>query len=163
MIAYSVGASGQVVILTEAAMETFRRHRQKRWYQREAGGQLFARFDGGRIVIEQATGPRASDKRSLVSFHPNRKAEQKEIIDRHRDGLHYVGDWHTHREDIPQASSTDIASIGDCVARSTHDLRAFILIVVGRAEPPDGLHVLIHDGQTCVSLDARADDPDIEQ
>jgi integrative and conjugative element protein (TIGR02256 family) len=136
MIEYSLGGSGQVVVLTQPVLNRFRRHRQ-RWYQRDAGGQLFARFVVSRIIIEEATGPRRSDVRSFASFRPNRRQEQAEILTRHRDGLHYIGDWHTHPQDIPIASPMDIESIGDCVRRSRHDLKGFLLIVVGRRQPPD--------------------------
>ncbi len=144
MIEYPIGASGEVIVLTDAVLARFHEHRQTRWLQRETGGQLFARFEENKIVVVEATGPRASDRRTVTSFLPNREAEQREIDGRHRDGAHYVGDWHTHAEDSPQPSATDIRSIRECFARSKHDLTAFVLIVVGRKDPPQGLHVSVH-------------------
>jgi integrative and conjugative element protein (TIGR02256 family) len=159
VIEYAVGTSSQVIVLTKPVLECFRRHRQRRWYQREAGGQLFARFEGNRVVIEEATGPRSSDKRTFASFVPSRKAEQAEIIDRHGNGLHYVGDWHTHPEDVPCPSRTDIESIAECVERSTHDLNGFVLVVVGRLDPAQGLHVSVHDGANYITLTAQVPHP----
>lgn len=147
MIEYDVASSGQVLIITDGVLRHLQKYRQVRWFHREAGGQLFARFDGQRIVLEEATGPRRADRRTLYSFRPSRSAEQREIDQRHVAGLHYVGDWHTHPQDIPVPSSMDIESIGDCVRRSHHELNGFIMIIVGRLNPPQGLHVSLHDGK----------------
>ena len=146
MIEYPVGSSGQVIIFESGAIDHFRRHRQRRRYQNEAGGQLFARFVYHRILIEEATGPRRTDRRTRTSYEPDRRAEQREIMEQHTVGLHYVGDWHTHPEPVPQPSPLDTMSIAECVKNSRHLLNGFILVVVAQAEPPTGLHVLVHDG-----------------
>lgn len=145
MLEYPIGSSGQVVVLPEEIIRKFRRYRQRRWYQREAGGQLFARLSLSRIVIEEATGPRRTDRRTRTSYVPDRAAEQREIDSRHADGLHYVGDWHTHPEALPGPSGLDIASISELVRESTHALNGFLLVIVGQAEPPGGLLVSVHD------------------
>ena len=146
MIEYPIGSSGQVIVLADAVLHCFARSRQLRRSQTEAGGQLFARFDASRIIVEEATGPRPSDRRTRTSFVPDRTAEQQEILDRHVKGLHYVGDWHTHPDSCPIPSSVDLSSIAECVLKSEHTLNGFVLIIVGQNEPPDGLHVSIHDG-----------------
>lgn len=153
MIHYPIGTSGQVLILTDPVVEHLRRHRQRRRYQREAGGQLFARFDGGRITVEEATGPRRADRRTRTSYLPDRRAEQAEILERHARGLHYVGDWHTHPEPLPQPSRPDAESIAECVAKSIHQLNGFVLVVVGQLEPPAGLHVSINNATSASTLD----------
>ena len=79
MITYSVGNSGQTLVLTNEVLDHFDRYRQLDTKSREAGGQLFACFDGENIVIKRATGPRYSDQRSYRSFIPNRIAERREI------------------------------------------------------------------------------------
>lgn len=142
---YPIGNSGQVLVVPEEIVRKFRQYRQKRWYQREAGGQLFARLSLPRIVIEEATGPRDTDRRTRTSYVPDRAAEQREIDSRHPEGLHYVGDWHTHPEALPGPSALDIASISDSVRKSTHALNGFLLVIVGQAEPPRGLLVSVHD------------------
>lgn len=155
MIEYPIGASGQVIVLADAVLAQFHTHRQTRWLQRESGGQLFARFEGSQILVVEATGPRAADRRTTTSFLPSRRAEQREIDELHRAGLHYIGDWHTHREDVPTPSATDIRSIHECFARSNHDLVGFVLVVVGRCNPPKGLHVSVHGEASGVALVAR--------
>lgn len=156
MIAYDVGASGQVVVVADAVVEHLRGHRQLRWYRREAGGQLFARFSGQAICIVEATGPRRSDRRTRTSYVPDREAELREISIRHARGLHFVGDWHTHPEIYPAPSLDDEASVVDCYRESSHTLNAFLLVIVGKAEPPAGLYVCAHNDSSSLVLEPRA-------
>jgi integrative and conjugative element protein (TIGR02256 family) len=152
VIAYPVGESGQTIILTDSVIAHFRRHRQRRPRHKEAGGQLFARIEGLNITVLEATGPRAKDQRTRTSYAPHRPSEQREIEERHRCNFHFVGDWHTHPELIPSPSHTDARNIAECVKQSKHELNAFLLVVVGSAEPPDGIQVSICDGQSSAIL-----------
>src|SRR5690606_10810567 len=95
-----------------------------------SGGQLFARLAPPIIEIVEATGPRPTDRRGRTSYEPDPHAEQLEIEARHRQGLHFVGDWHTHPERCPVPSVRDLISITDCVRRSRHHLSGFVLLVV---------------------------------
>lgn len=146
MIDYPIGSSGQVLIFTVPVLEKFSRHRQLRFWQREAGGQLFGRLDGSRIEILEATGPRRTDRRTRTTYAPDRRAEQREIDDRFGRGLHFIGDWHRHPEKIPFPSYRDISSLDDTVRRSNHSMLAFVLVIVGQAAAPEGLHVSIFLG-----------------
>ncbi len=141
-----VADSGQVLVLDKSAIKSMLRYRQTNRNALEAGGQLFARLDSGRIMISEATGPRRGDLRTRTSFVPSRASEQREIEAKYRKGLHYVGDWHTHPEPEPRPSHQDYESIKDCFSRSHHQLNAFVLAVVGTSDPPAGLHVSLHDG-----------------
>jgi len=154
VLIYPIGVSGQHIYLGESVLQHFHKYRQTRWHHREAGGQLFARIIGMDIRVEDVTGPRRADWRTRFSYVPNRRAEQAEIRARHAHGLHYVGDWHTHAEDRPTPSRRDIESVRDCFAKSTHSLRAFVLVIVGTDAPPSGLHVSLHDARH--SLELRA-------
>ncbi|MHC2276473.1 integrative and conjugative element protein (TIGR02256 family) [Bradyrhizobium diazoefficiens] len=132
------------VRLSPQALATFDAHRQRRFYHREAGGQLFARVRGNDWEIVAATGPRSRDRRGRFSFRPHRASEQEEIFRHHELGLDYVGDWHTHPEDVPTPSSDDLSSIAELVRRSTHHLPGFLLVIVGRQHFPKGLWASFH-------------------
>lgn len=148
MIEYPIGTSGQVIVLTDEVLAHFLRHRQVGRRSLEAGGQLFARIETGRIVVVEATGPRSGDRRSRTSYLPDRAAERAEIVDRHAADLHLVGDWHTHPDGEPQPSGRDLDSMAECYNKSVHQLNGFILIIVGLAAPPSGFHVSLHDGSS---------------
>lgn len=145
MISYNIGESGQILILEDAVLTHFDRYRQRTFRDCEAGGQLFARFEGNTIRVERATGPRRSDRRGLINFIPDRLAERREIRRLFRLGLHYVGDWHTHPEHIPGPSSTDIKSFQDMFRKSRHKLAAFVMVIIGTEPTPGGLFVAICD------------------
>lgn len=130
--------------LSPDVLKIFDAHRQKGWFSREAGGQLFADIKDDVWHVVTATGPRSADRRGRFHFWPDRKAEQREI-DRHFvKGLEYVGDWHTHPEKIPTPSRNDINSIENVVRESTFYTSGLLLCIVGLAPFPKGLHVSFH-------------------
>ena len=143
VISYSIAYSSQTIVLTDPVFVCFDRHRQVTADSPEAGGQLFARFDGNIIRVEGATGPRPSDHRSPTSFIPNRAAERREIRRNFKKGFHYVGDWHTHPESRPSPSLTDIRSFRDMYRKSRHGLAGFLMVIVGIVPDEDGLYVAL--------------------
>lgn len=152
MIAFPIATSGQRLVFTPAVLEHFEKHQQLRWWQREAGGQLFARLALPDILVEEATGPRPSDWRARHSYRPNRRAEQREIASQHVRGLHFIGDWHTHPEAVPTPSAQDVASMHDLVTKSVHSFNGFVLVIIGTSPLPDGLCVSIFNGSDALSL-----------
>ena len=146
MITVPLTAEGASLVLSDAVVEHFALYQQVRQDQAEAGGQLFARITRYEIFVEEATGPRPTDRRGRSHYIPDRQAERKEIRERFVFGLHYIGDWHTHPEKVPTPSSVDLYTIGDCSRRSTHKLAGFLLIVVGNGSFPECLHISLHDG-----------------
>jgi integrative and conjugative element protein (TIGR02256 family) len=154
-IRYPIGESGQFVALEQNVLSHFVKWRQLDTKMPEAGGQLFGVVDGQCIKIKLATGPRRSDRRGRFFFIADRFAERREIGRLHKSGLHYFGDWHTHPQSIPTPSGTDISSMADLFARSKHELNAFLMVIVGTAEFPDGLHVSLHEAKLWKSIDAK--------
>ncbi|WP_334151201.1 Mov34/MPN/PAD-1 family protein [Hyphomicrobium sp.] len=131
-------------------LQHFQKNKQDAFWKSEAGGQLFARINGKSWEIIKATGPRRSDYRRRFHFFPSRKDDQAEINISFSDGLHYVGDWHTHPEDSPTPSSLDLSSMVDLVKSSKHQLPGFLMVIVGTIDTQDGLWVSFHarDGST---------------
>lgn len=156
MICYPIGTSGETITFSDLALTHMMLYRQTRFWQREAGGLLFARIEGRSIIIEEATGPRRSDHRTRTSFRGSRWAEQQEIDARHKLGLHYVGDWHTHPEARPSPSAQDHVTMTSRVRESRHSLNGFLFAIVGLAYMPEGLTLLVHDG-----TDAHQLEPDV--
>ena len=152
VIDYAVGHSGQRLIFTDDVLARFHRHRQTRWYHREAGGQLFAGIRDGLIIVESATGPRWRDRRTRHTYEPHRPSEQREIDKHHRRGLHFVGDWHTHAEPVPHPSGIDLQSMSEAFRRSRHSLNAFLMVIVGTSILPEGLMVLACDAHSAHEL-----------
>lgn len=156
VIRFEVPRSGHVIAFRPEVTAHLAAKRQMHIWQREAGGQLFATFEGGDTVIRLATGPRALDRRTRYGFVPDRMTERREIREQHAAGLHFVGDWHTHPQTLPVPSPRDLASMTECVRRSEHALAGFLLVVVGRAAAPDGMYVALcagsfHERLRCIA------------
>jgi integrative and conjugative element protein (TIGR02256 family) len=145
VISFNIGWSGQRLSFDEAVLAHFNRHRQTRIWHREAGGLLFARLALPTINVCAITGPRRGDRRSRYSYRPDERAEQREIDEMFRHNLHFVGCWHTHPEDTASPSHIDTRNISDCVRCSEHALNGFVMVIVGRAAPPDSLFVSVCD------------------
>lgn len=141
----------QSLLFTDDVITHLQKYRQY-GNRREAGGQLFARFGSNEITLVRATGPRISDRRSQVTYVPNRRAERREIKRLFKDGLHYVGDWHTHMQSIPSPSPTDLSSMIDMFIKSEHSLAGFVIVIVGTSEPPSGFYVAVCNGFKCTEL-----------
>jgi integrative and conjugative element protein (TIGR02256 family) len=139
---------GPSVLLQSSALTVIDRYRQRRLWQREAGGQLFARFEGAHTLVEVATAPSRRDLRSRFGFRPHQPTQKAEIRSFYERGLHFVGDWHSHPETLPEPSFTDLASVRECFQQSRHDLKALLLVVAGRRAGSAGLWVGLVTRQT---------------
>jgi len=128
-----------LVELTDEVLETLNRHRQLENLSHEAGGQLFARFEADRMRILRATEPTPKSRRGRTYFWPSRREEQLEIESLYAEGLHYVGDWHSHPEPHPEPSSDDIEKIKGIHAKSKHDLNCILMLIVGTHKDAEGL------------------------
>lgn len=140
------------ITFEKEVLELFEQHKQLSEKCLEAGGQLFARFNEKEVVISKATGLRNGDKRGRFLFWPNRKKEQNEIKELFGEGYHYVGDWHTHPELIPTPSNIDLVNILECYNQSRHDLKYFIMVIIGTDAFPNGIHVSIHNADLSSNL-----------
>jgi len=99
-------------------------------WNKEAGGQMFGRADGYRLVVEEVTGPRKGDRRTRHSFEVDAVEAATEINERLVKGLIYFGDWHTHPEDYAKPSHQDRANAGNLI-RGAPNNPFLLLVIVG--------------------------------
>jgi integrative and conjugative element protein (TIGR02256 family) len=137
-----------IVSISPSVVEHFIEHRQEGKIKTEIGGQLFAKFSKNEVQVLTATGPNNIDRQGWSWFRPNLRNQNSEIKRLFKNGLHFVGDWHTHPERAPSPSSWDLESMEDCFKKSRHQLKAFLMIIVGRAEFPKGFWVSLHNEKT---------------
>lgn len=145
VISFDIGVSGQTLNFSQGVLSHLNRHRQTRFWQREAGGLLFARLLLPKIEICEITGPRRTDRRTRFSYWPDENLEKREIDAMFKRDLHFVGCWHSHPEDVASPSHVDVRNISDCVRRSKHALNGFVMVIVGRAAMPESLFVSVCD------------------
>ena len=140
---YVTATGGPALVLADPTLASMTRFQQTGACDREAGGQLFAIFEGSDTLIVEATPPKLFDRRTRHRFRPNRILQRREIRHRHRRGLHFVGDWHTHPEPSPHPSADDLKNMQECFRKSVHDLRAFAMIILGTDPLPTGIFVAL--------------------
>ena len=160
-LCYRDKSDGQEIIICPDVLKHFHKHRQSSSGAPEVGGQLFAKILPECVCVCLATGPANEDKRGRFWFVPNQKRQNDEIQKLFKDGLHFVGDWHTHPEPIPTPSGTDLSSMKECFNKSRHQLKSFVMVIVGQSDFPEGLWVSLHNkkgyGQFFPSNEAQTD------
>jgi integrative and conjugative element protein (TIGR02256 family) len=131
----------QALWIAPPALRHVNRHRQSMPWATEAGGQLFGTINAEQVCVTEASGPYAGDERSRYRYRSNPAAAQRAIEERHKRGLFYLGEWHTHAEDNPSASSLDDDAMRRLISSSRLNSDALLMMIVGRAHGVAGLGV----------------------
>lgn len=132
MIANDVLNGGGHVLLEEEAMQLIRAYRQDRPAITEAGGVLLGFRRGSHLQVTHATPPGQDDKRSRTSFYrapAGHQAAAREHWRAHGEAGDYVGEWHTHPEEVPTPSLVDLREWAIVMER--HRGRPMIFVIVG--------------------------------
>lgn len=154
-LVFSNKHSSQRLVLSTGVVKHLQKHRQMTGP--EVGGQLFGSLtDGGTITVVLATGPRQQDSKNRFLFVPSRVHEKREIKAQFSVGLHFFGDWHTHPEPEPSPSTLDLESMKNCFAKSRHEHKSFIMIIVGYGDSKDWLWVSLHNEHSFIRLEASS-------
>lgn len=128
-----------LVNFDDKVLDVFRQHIQRMGSHAEAGGLLLGEVRGRHLNLVGATFPTVHDLRSRYSFErlPQGHAEVAlKIWSDSRGTVRYLGEWHTHPQDLPTPSRID-RSEWKRLASERKDKRPFLAVVVGRAS----LHV----------------------
>ena len=104
----------------------------------EAGGQLFGTVSIDEVRVIIATGPYLGDERGRFHYRSNPKAAQREITKQAKNGLLYLGEWHTHAEDNPSASESDKDTMRRLLKCSKLNVNSLLMLIVGRNTDLDG-------------------------
>ena len=160
MINYLAAKGEQRIELTDKVLHHIWRYRQHAAHSAEAGGLLFAELSDACIRVVAATGPSILDRRSRYSFESSAWAAKRTISRMHRRGMHYVGEWHTHPEPVPNPSGDDRHSIRSVFLESKHPFAGLLLVIGGTQTYPDGLFVAIANGDGLQRLQPTSDSED---
>jgi integrative and conjugative element protein (TIGR02256 family) len=100
-----------LISLSTGVLEVFRRHAQLKPGDVEAGGVLLGRARGPHLEVIEATEPTCWDQRMPFFFQrsarPHRRVAEARWV--HSGGeVGYIGEWHTHPENHPTPSPTDV-------------------------------------------------------
>lgn len=140
----SLPNSDQIVTLDIAAKRHIEKHRQRRIWDTEAGGQLFGVVTSAEVRILSATGPYRLDERTRYSYRSDPDSAQRAIDKAAKQNMTYIGEWHTHAEAKPNPSCSDQNAIETLASRSRLNTNALILLILGQLKTPDGLAICIY-------------------
>ena len=98
--------------IEDSLIERMLKYRQTKPLSPEAGGVLFRRelIDTDNLIINNMTEPYTNDKRSRFLFHrkDTRHIEYyNNLYDKSGGIVRYVGEWHSHPEELPSYSFLD--------------------------------------------------------
>lgn len=131
----------QELVIQPSLLKHISVYRQVTSWSNEAGGQLFGTIDGELVCGIEATGPYSGDERLRHRYCSNSVAAQGTIDKMAQKGLLYLGEWHTHAEDFPNASGMDVNAMHRLIENSRLNSSSLLLLIVGRVPSIDGLAV----------------------
>lgn len=134
-------AVDQCLEISTGALAHVRSYRQTSARATEAGGQLFGTITPELIQVVKVTGPYPHDERSRYRYRSDPAAAQRAIRQQSQAGLLYLGEWHTHAEDLPDASGLDDEAMRLILRRSQLNSNALLMLIVGRSATVDGLAI----------------------
>lgn len=107
--------------------------------QKEYCGVLLGReiINTSNIIIDKVTEPSEDDIQKRFYFFRDKKYHQKKIIEEWKksDGTcNYLGEWHTHLEDVPNPSPTDIKEWKKALKKFKFDGNELFFIIIGIKE-----------------------------
>ena len=128
------------------ALKLLSRRAQRRWYQREAVGQLFTMdLTQPVITVDEATVLKPTwSSWSGVGFDVTEAMRQREQL--LSKGLHCIGIWHTHPEPNCSPSPTDARLAADHAKAARPVLNGLVFAIAGNRPFPDGWYIGVHDG-----------------
>ena len=128
---------GGRVGLSTSSLTTFKKYRQLRVTDREAGGVLIGRLvtDAVDLMVDTATVPARSDLRQRFRFFRKASSAQGQV-DRawvsSSGTQNYLGEWHSHPEDDPLPSPMDVENWHRIVSSASFEQAFLLFVIVGR-------------------------------
>ena len=126
------------VLFTADVLHHMYAYAQRRPWQREAGGEIYAIDpDAHGILITVATGPNPGDRRGRHSFNPDITAATRDREQQFAQGRHAVGLWHTHPEAMPSPSGPDRRATEEYLDAFAGERSRYLMVTLGhRGDPP---------------------------
>ena len=146
------------VRIHRACIEHWFRHRQRRFWQREAGGLLFAPSVGsenGQVDIELVTGPNPGDRRTRYSCALDHESCLTDIAAQFEKGMKFVGYWHTHPEPEPSLSGVDRRAFAKNLIAGGLRIDRMLAVVVGNGDSTDTINVCLVTTDRVIELEAQ--------
>lgn len=125
---------GGLLVIMPVPLKSMLAYRQLGSFSTEAAGVLIGERRGPHLVVHQISEPGPGDIRRRC-FVDRRGAHHQIAVDEafiNSSGiLQYLGEWHTHPEDSPSPSPTDIGTWQRYLIADDEEM---VLLIIGRKE-----------------------------
>lgn len=125
---------GGLLVIMPAPLKSMLAYRQLGSFSTEAAGVLIGERRGPHLVVHQISEPGPGDIRRRC-FVDRRGAHHQIAVDEafisSSGMLQYLGEWHTHPEDSPSPSPTDVGTWQRCLISDDEQM---VLLIIGRKE-----------------------------
>lgn len=131
------------VVFTSEVVSLFERYKQIEKKQHESGGILLGKIYNNLIIIDQISEPSNEDKSGKYYFERSVKKAQKIVEKAWKESNGeriYLGEWHTHPEDIPMPSRDDKKLIENMLKHSRMEIDFLFMVIIGRVSPYVATH-----------------------
>ena len=143
------------VIFDEGVLNVFS-HFKQIGNEYEKGGILLGQcLENNKIIVTKATTPTLFDKSNRYGFHRDKRSAQLFINYEFLNSLGktiYIGEWHTHPEDYPTPSVTDLKMIKNQFKKNLINEDFLLMVIVGRK----GFYVGYFNGKKLTQLKQRS-------
>jgi integrative and conjugative element protein (TIGR02256 family) len=132
-------SSGGVIEFGDDAIQMMHSYRQISSRSSESGGMLLGRLiDNNRdVVIDHVTVPINEDKKWRFFFFRKKEPAQKIVEQVWSDSkavTNYLGEWHSHPEDVPSPSTVDLAEWHRITQSAKYEQDFLLFVIVGRVK-----------------------------
>lgn len=131
--------NGGAFELSKQVLTILSDHRQVSAMANEAGGLLLGRMiEGSRdVVVDELTVPDVNDRRGRFFFFRHQTSAQRKVTAAWNESgktRNYLGEWHTHPEDIPSPSNQDLKDWFRIVQKSSYEQESLFFVIAGQIE-----------------------------
>ena len=129
--------------ISEVVLNVFKKYIQNDAKSPESGGIITGKLYESLIDVLDCSEPSNLDVRSRYNFNRSFKTAQNFINEKFKKSKGeeiYLGEWHTHPEDIPTPSNTDINSFIKTINKNRLNSTVHFMMIVGRVSIYIGIY-----------------------
>jgi integrative and conjugative element protein (TIGR02256 family) len=127
---------GFVLKIADQVFDNMLRFKQDTFDKPESGGILLGYYiENSSFTLTDVTIPTVLDKSSRFNFIRAKRSAQKAIniyFKESRGKKIYLGEWHSHPEDLPTPSKLDCKSIKEQIKFNKLNSNTIFMIIIGR-------------------------------
>jgi len=125
--------------ITDNVLEQFRLFRQIEWGEHESGGVLLGRYiiNSKDTIIDLISTPQLNDVSSPVKFIRNKEEHQNIVDEAWKESggtCNFLGEWHSHPEEIPSPSTIDIRNWKSIIKNAVFESDSLFFLIIGRSQ-----------------------------